>query len=631
MLADIQSQVQRYAEVISQVTGIDVEVVDDRLIRIAGTGMYEKGVGHSLRSAGEVYRTAMRTRRTVFMETPREHEICSKCPNRAECREKLSVSTPIADGEHLYGVIGLVCFKDDERERVLARKDTFIHFIGLLAQALAGKLHDKRRLEGATEFLDLMLQIVDVNNRGILVRNAEGGFTYANGFARRLLGFDEQDTAPVHLEVLPTGDSFSDMDEFVLRCNGKQVDAVGHLRGLHSRNPDFASVLAFESLEDAKRRVHSLAESGGGEGLDAIVGESAKLKALKAQVQRIATSTSTVLITGESGTGKELFARAIHAESPRREGPFVALNCGAIPDTLLESELFGYVGGAFTGASRKGHIGKFELAHGGVIFLDEIGCMPLYLQVKLLRILQERALTRLGSSRVVSVDIRVIAATNDDLETMVAQNMFREDLYYRLNVIPLRVPPLRDRPGDIRPLVDRFLDTYCARFGKTRPTHIPDRVLELLHAHHWPGNVRELENVVEYMVNMMPGNGRLGPMHLPPALLSPKTATRVSTDRSCAAEPDASPKAVTGHQDGRTTGLTPPGSPPPGMMQGDTADTSGHAHGTIPIMTLQDLERQAIEAALARYGTDTLGKRQAAATLGISVATLYRKLKDAEG
>ena len=159
--------------------------------------------------------------------------------------------------------------------------------------------------------------------------------------------------------------------------------------------------------------------------------------------------TGAVLVAGESGTGKELVARAIHAASGRRDKPFIGINCGAIPDALLESELFGYTGGAFTGASAKGRIGKFELAHKGVLFLDEISTMPLYLQVKLLRVLQERAFTRLGSNRLIEVDIRIIAATNEDLAGAVRQGRFREDLFYRLNVIPLQVPPLRDRHGDI--------------------------------------------------------------------------------------------------------------------------------------------------------------------------------------
>ena len=314
------------------------------------------------------------------------------------------------------------------------------------------------------------------------------------------------------------------------------------------------------------------------------VGQSPAYLALLRNVREVSASSANVLITGESGTGKELVARAIHAASGRRDKPFIGINCGAIPDALLESELFGYTGGAFTGASAKGRIGKFELAHKGVLFLDEISTMPLYLQVKLLRVLQERAFTRLGSNRLIEVDIRIIAATNEDLAGAVRQGRFREDLFYRLNVIPLQVPPLRDRHGDIELLSSHFLARYSARFNKPVPSLGPD-MLAALSAYPWPGNVREFENVMEFMVNMAPSGGVLHPDMLPASVRG--------------ALPSSAPS---------------PSAPlPPG--------------GIIP---LRDLERNAILDAVRRCGDDTPGKKAAAAALGIGVATLYRKLKEYE-
>ncbi|HEX9079086.1 MAG TPA: sigma-54 dependent transcriptional regulator, partial [Desulfuromonadaceae bacterium] len=212
----------------------------------------------------------------------------------------------------------------------------------------------------------------------------------------------------------------------------------------------------------------------------------------------------TVLITGESGTGKELVARALHFNGSRRLKPFVAVNCSAIPETLLESELFGHVRGAFTGAIRD-KMGKFENANHGTIFLDEIGTMPPHLQTKLLRVLQEQEVERVGANKPIKLDVRVISATNVDLEQEVKQGNFREDLYYRLNVIPLHLPPLRERKQDIMPLVGHFLEKCCRTMGRV-PMTIGKKALEALEEHPWPGNVRELENLVERLVALTEGD-----------------------------------------------------------------------------------------------------------------------------
>lgn len=219
------------------------------------------------------------------------------------------------------------------------------------------------------------------------------------------------------------------------------------------------------------------------------------------KAQQVADSTSTVLIRGESGTGKELLARAIHSASSRHDQPFIVVNCPSIPESLLESELFGYVGGAFTGANKLGKLGKFELAHGGTIFLDEIGDLPLSVQPKLLRVIQERIVDRVGGVQPVAVDVRVIAATNKDLEQMVATGSFRDDLYYRLNVIPLFIAPLRERPDDIVLYLDHFLHKFGEQLAKPGLRLAP-QLQRWLQGFAWPGNVRQLANVVEYLVNM---------------------------------------------------------------------------------------------------------------------------------
>ncbi|MCX7695875.1 MAG: sigma 54-interacting transcriptional regulator [Caloramator sp.] len=229
--------------------------------------------------------------------------------------------------------------------------------------------------------------------------------------------------------------------------------------------------------------------------LDDIIGESKSMKQAKSKVKKLARVNSNILIIGESGVGKELFAHAIHNESERSDFPFVSINCSAIPENLLEAEFFGYEDGAFTGARKGGNIGKFELANGGTIFLDEIGDMPLYMQAKLLRVLQEKEVVRIGSNKVVKLDVRVICATHKNLEQLVDEGRFREDLYYRLNVLSLDIPPLRQRKEDIPLLVEKFVEKFYKETGLYR--EIPEEVMNILCNYDWPGNIRELKNIVE--------------------------------------------------------------------------------------------------------------------------------------
>jgi len=246
-----------------------------------------------------------------------------------------------------------------------------------------------------------------------------------------------------------------------------------------------------------------------------IVGKSPVLERLFAILPQVAASPSTVLLTGESGTGKELFARALHNLSPRKAGPFVAVNCGALPEPLLESELFGYKAGAFTDA-RRDKPGRFDTANGGTLFLDEIGDMPPALQVKLLRVLQDGTYQPLGDTATRRADVRVVAATNQDLERLVAEGRFRSDLYYRLDVARLRLPPLRERSGDIPLLAAHFVRKFNALRGKDIQG-VDQRALAVLLRHPFPGNVRELENIIEFAFILCPG-GLIAPEHLPETL-----------------------------------------------------------------------------------------------------------------
>src|SRR5580692_148291 len=263
-----------------------------------------------------------------------------------------------------------------------------------------------------------------------------------------------------------------------------------------------------------------------------LIGSSPRFRALLTDVARVAPVDSAVLIQGETGTGKEVIARAIHEASPRRNQRFVALNCAAIPSALLESELFGHERGAFTGAWAQTQ-GRFQMADKGTLFLDEIGDLPLELQPKLLRALQEREFERLGSGQTVRVNVRVVAATNQDLGQLVNKKLFRADLFYRLNVIPLFLPPLRERVQDIPALTEFFVTKFAARLNKTIDS-IPDEVVEILKAHDWPGNIRELQNFIERAMLFSPGSVLRLPLDSKPMVTRAAKQSSESASRTLA-------------------------------------------------------------------------------------------------
>jgi transcriptional regulator with PAS, ATPase and Fis domain len=328
------------------------------------------------------------------------------------------------------------------------------------------------------------------------------------------------------------------------------------------------------------------------------VGTSPQALEVKRQARRVAQTGSTVLLLGETGTGKELLAHAIHAASPRAAQAFVGVNIAAVPDNLLEAEFFGVAPGAYTGADRKGRDGKFKLAHGGTLFLDEIGDMPLALQAKLLRVLQEQELEPLGSNQVIRVDVRVVAATSRDLPAMVAEGRFRADLYYRLNVLPIRLPPLRERLGDLEALVDMLGDDIARRSGMPHKAVGPD-AMERLARHDWPGNIRELRNVLE-QATLMTDDPVLGAVHLPmlggnTPRAQPPVASRMPADAAGGVEVD-----------GRAAAVSAPKPLPCSLPEAIAA-----------------LESAAIREALEATGGNKLA---AARRLGISRATLYEKL-----
>lgn len=263
---------------------------------------------------------------------------------------------------------------------------------------------------------------------------------------------------------------------------------------------------------------------------DTLAGKSVSFTEVIEFAKKVSKGESSILITGDSGTGKELIAEAIHNASRRADAPFVKINCGAIPPELFESEMFGYDEGAFTGARKSGQKGKFEVADGGTILLDEIGDMPLFMQVKLLRVLQEREIVRVGSNEVKKIDVRIIAATNKDLQKLIDEGTFREDLFYRLNVLNIRMPSLRERKGDIRILADALRRKLCSKYN-IYSEGISKEALEYLEMYNWPGNVRELENVIERAINLLNDEPIITPIHLPEKIIYAEKKYSIKSNR----------------------------------------------------------------------------------------------------
>lgn len=397
------------------------------------------------------------------------------------------------------------------------------HTLGMVvagANAIENQLRLRRahhKLFAAYKYSDT---IINTMSEGLLTVDSEGIITQLNSAAGELIRIGNRDCIGEHvskvlshstpiLNLLRTGSDYENQ-KIVFEASGHTFYSSGRL--LHDDfGNQIGAVAVFKrpnrSDKQPKKLVIPVATRYT---LDDIIGDSDVMVETRRRATIAAKSNSTVMLRGESGTGKELFAQSIHAMSKRCQHPFVAINCAATPETLIESELFGYEEGAFTGACKGGRAGKLEIADGGTLFLDEIGDMPLYTQVKLLRVIQERKLSRLGSTTEIPVDIRIVAATHRDLQKEMDSGRFREDLYYRLNVIPLNIPALRDRVEDLPQLVEHFVTKLSLSLGKQR-LRLTNHFVRACYAYPWPGNIRELENVIERAINMVGEDGALIP------------------------------------------------------------------------------------------------------------------------
>lgn len=585
-ISAIQKTTQAVADAISEAVGLETEIVSDDEIIVAGTGRYRDKVG-SIEKCGdsntnEIYGMIFRTGIKYIIEDAPEH------PDYWGIEGELAeVCCPIELDGKVIGIIGLVAFDEEQKRFLIEKKQGLLNFCSKMAYLISSKAKEMAVTNG-------MKTILSSLSEGVFYVSQSGTVIECNEQAAKLLHENYDDVVGKNIrnifnddfvtDAVNMGTTFRNIERRFTNQSGRNlhfmmdiypIKLIENEEGITDPDADCAgTVISMKDMADIKQMVYEMTDNSKTDMYSEVVGKSKAIRNVKEYIKRIANSQSSILITGESGTGKSLIAKSIHNNSDKRKKPFIHVNCAAMPDTLIESELFGYEAGAFTGAKETGKPGKFELADGGTIFLDEIGDIPIHLQGKLLHVLQFGKFERIGGTKEISVDIRVIAATNRDLETMIKNREFREDLFFRLNVIPIHMPSLRERREDLPLLLDNAVAKYSKMLGKSIQG-INEETMAMLISYDWPGNVRELENVIEFAINM-------------------------------------EDSAVI------TTESLPNNFRKESIIYGND-------------MTLEEqcraFERQIIERLLEEEGYSVTDKRKIAARLGIGEATLYRKIK----
>ncbi|MEA4884714.1 MAG: sigma 54-interacting transcriptional regulator [Clostridia bacterium] len=582
-LFEMRDTIQQIVDAVAAAMSVDVTVADSSLLRVAGTGPFADCLSARV-PRGSAFQKALTCGETVLVDNPRDIEACVSCEGRADCRETFQICTPIRLGGLCIGVLAIVAFTTEQRDRLMERQPSYVSFLERMAELVASKAAEAaliRSIEARTSELEA---VIDSIQQGVVCVDQDCRIRHINTRASsmleippgtRLINMDMRLIWPSALlcSCMTQGSNKLNAEETYRTPGGRLVRFLSSVQVLRYGDLITGGVCTFSDLESTHKSAFRAMEKGTDFTFSDIIGGSNALADVKRMAEEAARYDSSILLIGETGTGKELFARAIHNASHRRESPFVGVNCAAIPESLLESELFGYEPGAFTGASKNGKPGKFELADHGTLFLDEIGDMPLFLQAKLLRVIQNMEITRVGGVYSKRVDVRIVSATNQDLNAFIAQGRFRPDLYYRLNVVPIRLPALRERREDISVLTQYFAVHYAGLFNKD-VRGLTDEALEALLEYSWPGNVRELENVIEFAVNFAKGD-------------------RITID-------DVRPRL-------------------PEMRERCSA-------GLDLKTALDQCALKLVEERLAVYGRDAAGKERAAGELGISRATLYRIL-----
>lgn len=527
-----------------------------------------------------------RRKEVVIIDNPGENDLCRGCNNYGNCPQTLEISVPFNVGNIFVGYISIVTFSQHKKEVYLERSDQIVNYLNSMINLMSGAARERaERLKSQNMSKELQAtinavdySIVDCDSKGI-IRYINEAFIHTTGIDNSLVG--KRLTDIVNSKVIESVIKKQidlDEQEVPLILNGKLFRALMKVKMVRDASAkNIGQVFSFRKVDDVRKVIDDRTILDLDHSMSMIIGETPQMIKLKRNIENIASSTSTVLIKGETGTGKELVARAIHKISNRSTGPFVTINCAAIPENLLESELFGYEDGAFTGGRKGGKAGLFEIANEGTIFLDEIGDMPIHLQVKLLRVLQEKEIMRIGGTIPMDLDIRLISATHQDLEELMEAKLFRADLFYRLNIIPINIPALRNRINDLKEFVNYFIAEYNKKLNKNILGY-SDEFFDSLKNYPWPGNVRELENTIEYAINI-------------------EQDPYLSLDSLL-------PKLKKHH-----------------LKKGEVVTLKEH---------LLDHEKQVVEETLMRYRNEQNSVEKAAQELGLSRASLYRRIKSYE-
>lgn len=574
--------IQHLIDMVSKALGLEAGVIGPHQESIAGTTPYLSKIGLSVpKDSFADY--VLHSGEMCFVKDLRSSDRCYTCAKYSVCPFTVGIYRPIDIDKEIKGVVFFLASNKIQNQIFNRYSPDLTKYLDTTAALIANEMAKKsenitaRKLEKLLSCLEYCVLILD----------SHGYVKQCNSACERLLDFKSKEVLGKLMDLVLADTilhNHNDKMSSDVRIHHPDPTLSFAVHPIYEDGIPAEYIVTVKPNENHKKVFlgTKAKETEDKEIAKKIIGQSQIMQNLREQVRKFSVSDSTILILGETGTGKELVAQAIHDLSPRRNGPFISINCSAIPENLLESELFGYEDGAFTGTKKGGKQGKFQLAHNGTLVLDEIGDMPVPLQAKILRVLENRSVEKLGASKPERVNIRIIASTNRNLKELVTKGQFRADLFYRLNVIPIHVPPLRERKSDIPLLIDHFLE-LLRKQNYFHVLRLDDQVLELLTNYDWPGNVRELKNMIEYIVNTENGD-TAGLESLP--------------------------------QDFRKLEMIS------GSLVGSPLVDSAS-----PIVKTRRPNKTTIEKTLLIYGISTEGKRKAADHLGISLSTLYRLIQ----